>query len=86
MNQSIPVPTNMLMNNFHLTASEPATSIICVWKVVREASGSSIPVNVAFGPTNVAGITASIIACEKGIGNSLGGVVHSCSSVSRFPA
>jgi len=57
MNQSIAVPTRVLMNNLHLTVSEPPTSIICVWKVVRWASGSSVPVKVTLGPTNVAGIT-----------------------------
>ena len=31
MNQSIAIPTRVLMNNLHLTASEPPTSIICVW-------------------------------------------------------
>ena len=35
MNQSIIVPTRVLMNNLHCTASEPPTNIICVWKVVR---------------------------------------------------
>jgi len=44
--------------------------------------GSSTLVNVAFGPTNVGGITASMIACDKGMGNSLGGVKNSRSSVS----
>ena len=35
MNQSIAVLTRVLMNSFHLTASDPPTSIICVWKAVR---------------------------------------------------
>ena len=35
MNQSIAVPTRVLMNNLHRTASEPPTNIICVWKAVR---------------------------------------------------
>ncbi len=39
------------------------------------------------GPrTYVAGITTSIITSEKGMGNSLGGVTHSRSSISRSPA
>ena len=75
----------MHINNLHLTVSEPPTSIISVWNAVRCASGSSIPVNVAFDPTNVDDITTSMIACEKGMGNSLGGVKHSWSSVSRLP-
>jgi len=69
MSQSIVVPTNVLMNSLHHTASEPPTNIICVriW-----ASRSSILVKVTLGPTIVAGITASMIACENGIENSLG--------------
>jgi len=35
---------------------------------------------VTLGPTNVVGITTSMIACENGIGNSLGGVASSRSS------
>ena len=77
MNQSIVVPTRMLMNSLHHTASEPPTNIVYLWKVVRWASWSSIPVKVALGPTNVAGITTSMISCENGIGNSLGGVAGS---------
>ena len=77
MNQSIVVPTKVLMNSLHRTASEPPTNIICVWKAVSWASGSSIPVKVTLGPTSVAGIAASTISCENGVGNSLGGVVGS---------
>ena len=86
MNQSIVVPTSVLMNNLHRTASEPLTNIICVWKVVRWAFGSSTPVKVALGPTNVAGITASMITCENGIGKSRGGVAGSWSCISHSPA
>ena len=77
MNQSIVVPTRVLMNSLHLTASEPPTSILCVWKALRWASGSSILVKVTLDPTNVAGITASMISYEYGIENSLGSVVGS---------
>ena len=52
---------------------------------MRWASGSSTPVKVGLGPTNVAGITASMIACENGIENSIGGVIGSWSSTSRSP-
>ena len=34
-----------------------------------------VPVNVTLGPTSVAGITTSMITCENGVGNSLGGGV-----------
>ena len=78
INQSIAVPTNVLMKNLHCTASNPPTP-------VRWASRSSTPVKVALGPTNVAGITVSMIACENGIGKSLGSVSGSCSSTSRSP-
>ena len=77
MNQSITVPAKVLMNSLHCTASEPPTSIIYVWKAVRWAFGSSIPVKVTLGPTSVAGITASTISGENGVGNSLGGVTGS---------
>ena len=73
------------MNSLQRTASEPQTNIICVWKDVRWASGSFTLVKVALCPTNVAGITTSMIACENGIGKSLGGVAGSCSSTSRSP-
>jgi len=73
------------MKSLHPTASEPPTNIICVWNAVRCASGSYIPMNVTFGPTNVWGITASMIDCENGMGNSLGGVKHSRFSASRLP-
>ena len=76
----------MLINSLQRTASEPPTNIICVWKAVRWAYGSSTPVKVALGPTNVAGITTSMIACENGIGKSVDGVTGSCSSTSRSPA
>ena len=77
MNHSITVPTRVLKNSLHLTASGTPTSIICVWKAVRWASGSSVPVKVTLGPTSVAGITVSMISYENGIGNSLGGVAGS---------
>ena len=77
MNQSIAVPTRVLMNSLHLTASEPPTSIIFVWKAMRWASGSSVPVKVTLGPTSVVGITTSTISYENDIGNSLGGVTGS---------
>ena len=83
MNQSMAIPVKVLMKSLHLTASEPPTSIICVWNVVRCASGSSIPVNVTLGPVNVLGITVSRIGCENGLVNSLGGVKCSGSSTSR---
>ena len=86
MNQSIIVPTIVFMNSLHLTASEPPTNIICVWKALRWASESSVPVKVTLGRTNVAGITASMISCENDIGNSLGGVTGSRSLSSRPPA
>ena len=50
MNNSIVVPTKVLMNSLHRAASEPLTSIICVWKAARWASRSSIPVKVTLGP------------------------------------
>ena len=74
MNHSIAVPAKVLMNSLHRTASEPPTSSICVWKAARWASGSSIPVKVTLGPTSVAGITASTVYVENGVGNSLGDV------------
>jgi len=77
MNQSIVVPTRVLMNSLHLTALEPPTSIIYVWKAVRWASGSSVPVKVTLGPISMAGITTSMISCENDIGNSQGGIVGS---------
>jgi len=77
MNQSIVVPAKVLMNSLHRTASEPPTSIICVWKAVRWASGSSVPVKVTLGPMSVTGIVASTISYENGVGNSLGGVTGS---------
>jgi len=46
MNQSIVFPVRVLMNNLHLTASEPPISIICMWKAVRWASKSPVPVKV----------------------------------------
>ena len=82
-NQSSAVPVSVLINILQCIASEPPVSIICVWKVVRWPFGSSTPVKVALGPTNVAGITASMIACENGIGKALGGVAGSCSSTAR---
>ena len=69
MNHSITVLAKVLMNNLHRATSEPPTSIICAWKVARWASGSSIPVKVTLGPTSVAGITASTISVENGVGN-----------------
>ena len=80
MNQSMTIPVKVLMKRLHLTTSEPPTSIICVWNVVRCASGSSIPVKVTLGPVNVLGVAVSKIACENGVENSLGGVVVSGSS------
>ena len=85
-NQSSIMLVSVLMNILQCTASEPRVSIICVWKSVRWASGSFTPVKVALGPTNVAGITASMIACENGIGKALGGVASSCSSTARSTA
>ena len=85
MNQSMAMPVKVLMKSLHLTASEQPTSIICVWNAVRCASGSSIPVKVTLGPTNVLGFTASRIDCENGVENSLGGVKHSRSSASHSP-
>jgi len=32
-----------------------------------------VPVKVTLGPTSMAGITTSMISCENGVGNSLGG-------------
>ena len=74
MNHSITIPAKVLMNNLHCAASEPPTSIICVSKAARWASGSSIPVKVTLGPMSVTGITNSTISVENGVGNSLGGV------------
>ena len=73
MNQSMAIPDKVLMKSLHLTASKLPTSTICVWNVVRCASGSSIPVKVTLGPANVLGINASRISCENGVENSLGG-------------
>ena len=56
MNQSMAIPVKVLIKILHLTASEPPTSIICVWNAVRCASGSSIPVKVTLGPVKVLGI------------------------------
>ena len=83
MNHSIVVPAKVLMNSLHRVASEPPTSIICVWKVTRWASGSSIPVKVIMGPPSVAGITAFTISVENGVGNSLGAVADPWSAPSR---
>jgi len=82
-NQSMAVLANVLMNSLHRTVSEPPTSIICVWKAIRWASGSSTPGKVTLGPTSVAGITASTIFGKNGVGNSLGGVPGSLSAPSR---
>ena len=79
------IPVKVLMKSLHLMASEPPTSIICVWNAVRCASGSSIPVKVTLGPVNVLGITVSRIGCEKCVENSLGGVKRMGSSMSRSP-
>jgi len=62
------------------------TNIICVWKAVRWAFESFVPVKVTLGPTNVDGITASMISCENSIRISLGGVAGSRSPSSRVPA
>ena len=78
-------PRQRLIKSLHLAASEPPTNTICVWNTVRCASGSSIPIKITLGPANVWGITASIISCEKGVENSLGGVRSSVSSCSRCP-
>ena len=67
------IPVKVLMKSLHLTASEPPTSIICMWNAVRCASGSSIPVKVTLGPVNVLGIVVYRIAYENGVVNSLGG-------------
>ena len=47
---------------------------------------SSTLVKVTLGPTSVAGITASMISSENGVGNSLGGVSGSWSAPSRSAA
>ena len=59
MNKFSVVPVSVLMNKLQCTALEPLVSIICVWKAVRWAFGSSTPVKLALGPTNVASITTS---------------------------
>ena len=64
-NHSSAVPWSVLTNILQYTASDPPDSIICVWNVVRWASGSSTPVKTALTGTTLAGIGVSVIAWRR---------------------
>ena len=79
------VHVNVPMNNVQCMASVPPEIIIWVWKDMKWAFESSVPIKVIFGVMKLVGITTFMIAWENGMGRALTGMGGICSPTARSP-